>query len=303
MDKDESRSLPGMTDRLDAHRPMELLRQGTQYLAQCGVADARVEADLILAFVLKTTRDKLYAERDRVIASPEKEIYNDFLKRRGQREPLAYLLKTREFMGLDFFVDPSVLIPRPETELLVEKVLELGKNIGRERENEEVSTKVLDLCTGSGAIAVAVAYYWNQASVVAVDMSSEALTVAKINAAKMNVNIDFRLGDLLAPVQGEKFSLIVSNPPYISEQEILECPPEVRKEPVLALLAGKDGLDFYRRIAMKATEFLSHGGIILVEIGYSQGTQVRELFKAAGYQTELFSDYAGLDRIVLARKE
>ncbi|XCH78956.1 MAG: peptide chain release factor N(5)-glutamine methyltransferase [Candidatus Dehalobacter alkaniphilus] len=292
-----------MTDRLDAHRPMELLRQGTQYLAQCGVADARVEADLILAFVLKTTRDKLYAERDRVIASPEKEIYNDFLKRRGQREPLAYLLKTREFMGLDFFVDPSVLIPRPETELLVEKVLELGKNIGRERENEEVSTKVLDLCTGSGAIAVAVAYYWNQASVVAVDMSSEALTVAKINAAKMNVNIDFRLGDLFAPVQGEKFSLIVSNPPYISEQEILECPPEVRKEPVLALLAGKDGLDFYRRIAMKATEFLSHGGIILVEIGYSQGTQVRELFKAAGYQTELFSDYAGLDRIVLARKE
>ncbi|AFV06898.1 Protein-N(5)-glutamine methyltransferase PrmC [Dehalobacter sp. UNSWDHB] len=292
-----------MTDRLDAHRPMELLRQGTQYLAQCGVADARVEADLILAFVLKTTRDKLYAERDRVIASPEKEIYNDFLKRRGQREPLAYLLKTREFMGLDFFVDPSVLIPRPETELLVEKVLKLGKNIGRERENKEVSTKVLDLCTGSGAIAVAVAYYWNQASVVAVDMSSEALTVAKINAAKMNVNIDFRLGDLFAPVQGEKFSLIVSNPPYISEQEILECPPEVRKEPVLALLAGKDGLDFYRRIAMKATEFLSNGGIILVEIGYSQGTQVRELFKAAGYQTELFSDYAGLDRIVLARKE
>ncbi|AFV03919.1 Methylase of polypeptide chain release factors [Dehalobacter sp. DCA] len=292
-----------MTDRLDAHRPMELLRQGTQYLGQCGVADARVEADLILAFVLKTTRDKLYAERDRVIASPEKEIYNDFLKRRGQREPLAYLLKTREFMGLDFFVDPSVLIPRPETELLVEKVLKLGKNIGRERENKEVSTKVLDLCTGSGAIAVAVAYYWNQASVVAVDMSSEALTVAKINAAKMNVNIDFRLGDLFAPVQGEKFSLIVSNPPYISEQEILECPPEVRKEPVLALLAGKDGLDFYRRIAMKATEFLSNGGIILVEIGYSQGTQVRELFKAAGYQTELFSDYAGLDRIVLARKE
>ncbi|RJE47430.1 MULTISPECIES: peptide chain release factor N(5)-glutamine methyltransferase [unclassified Dehalobacter] len=292
-----------MTDRLDADQPMELLRQGTQYLAQCGVADARVEADLILAFVLKTTRDKLYAERDRVIASPEKEIYNDFLKRRGQREPLAYLLKTREFMGLDFFVNPSVLIPRPETELLVEKVLELGKNIGREREHKEVSTRVLDLCTGSGAIAVAVAYYWNQASVVAVDMSFEALTVAKINAAKMNVNIDFRLGDLFAPVQGEKFSLIVSNPPYISEQEILECPPEVRKEPVLALLAGKDGLDFYRRIAMKATEFLNHGGIILVEIGYSQGTQVRELFKAAGYQTELFSDYAGLDRIVLARKE
>ncbi|WP_368293398.1 peptide chain release factor N(5)-glutamine methyltransferase [Dehalobacter sp. TBBPA1] len=292
-----------MTDRLDAHQPMELLRQGAQYLAQCGVPDARAEADLILAFVLKTTRDKLYAECDRVVASPEREIYNDFLKRRGQREPLAYLLKTREFMGLDFFVDPSVLIPRPETELLVEKVLELGKNMGRERENSEIPSKVLDLCTGSGAIAVAVAYYWKQAAVVAVDVSSEALTVAKINAANMNVNIDFRQGDLFAPVQGEKFSLIVSNPPYVSEHEILKCPPEVRKEPVLALLAGKDGLDFYRRIAMNATEFLSHEGIILVEIGYSQGTRVRELFTAAGYQTELFSDYAGLDRIVLARKE
>lgn len=279
-------------------KTMEILQTGTEYLKTCGVTEARTEADLLLSFVLDITRDKLYLEREREISVQERERYERLLKRRGIREPLAYLVKTREFMGLDFYVDQRVLIPRPETELLVEKCLEIGK-----KTTQAPSMKILDLCTGSGAIAISLAIHWTSAIIVGVDISKEALDVAAKNAVIMGVNIDYREGDLFTPVKGDKYNMIVSNPPYVSEGEYLECLPEVKKEPAKAFLAGKDGLDFYRKIALEGEEYLLPGGMIMMEIGHSQGLTVTNLFRARGYQTVLFSDYAGLDRIVMAKKE
>ncbi len=276
---------------------LELLHTGSEYLEAHGIAEPRTEADILMAYVLETSRDRLYLERDLQISRQDREKYAGFLIRRGNRKPLAYLLKTREFMGLEFYVDSRVLIPRPETEILVEIILEIGKNISYRRK------KILDLCTGSGALAVAIAYYWREAAIVAADISQEALNVAVHNADLMKVKIDFRQGDLFQPVINERFDIIVSNPPYVSASEYSQCSPEVRQEPSLALLGGIDGLEFYRRIAAQADHFLYPGGVILMEIGSSQGIKVAEIFAGQAYKTVIIPDYAGLDRIVRAEKE
>lgn len=280
---------------------LELLQCGARYLDSCGVTDARAEADILLAHTLGLTRDRLYLEKNFTadeITEEEKTKYRRLLTRRANREPLAYLLNNREFMGLDFYVDQRVLIPRPETELLAEKVLEMVKN-----RKSGVPAKILDLCTGSGALAISIAYFCPGVSVVAVDISPEALEVAGYNAARLMVDIDFRQGDFLEPVKGEKFDIIVSNPPYLSLQEYSKCSPEVRKEPSGALLAGEDGLEFYRKMAGNAGESLLEGGRILMEIGWQQGESVKEIFLKEGFKIMIFPDLAGLDRIVLAYKE
>jgi len=276
---------------------LELLRTGDDYLQSCGVEGSRAEADILLAYVLNTTRDKLYLDIDTAITNDNKTRYTDLLRRRGSREPLAYLLQGRSFMDFEFFVDERVLIPRPETELLVEKSLDIGKG----RIQSEI--RLLDLCTGSGILAVSISKYWPEASVTAVDISEDALDVARINAERLNVRVDFRQGDLFEPVIGEKFHIIVSNPPYISLDEYQECSPEVKREPAQALLAGEDGLDFYRRIAQGAHEYLRQEGKILMEIGCNQAYEVRTIFQEKGYKCTVYSDLAGLDRIVLAEEE
>jgi len=295
-----------MDDFRDLNILNELLRAAGQYLEKHGVSEAKADADLLLAFVLGVPRDRLYWEPGLEIAPPLKEKYLKLLVRRAQREPLAYLLKYREFMGLVFYVDNRVLIPRPETELLVEKALEYIKKYRWQNQaycRQEKKVKILDLCTGSGAVAVSLARFCPEAALTATDLSSAALEVARYNAAKMQVAIDFRQGDLFQPVTGEKFDLIVANPPYVSEKEYALCAPEVKKEPKLALLAGEDGLDFYRKIASQVSRFLYPGGAVLLEIGCSQGQAVRSLFARENYETTIFLDYAGLDRIVLACRE
>lgn len=287
-----------MDEIFGSSNTIELLKAGAGYLESHGVADSRAEADILLAAVLKVSRAKLYSEPDWNISMEEKNSYQELLKRRGNREPLAYLLKTREFMGLEFYVDENVLIPRPETELLVEKTLEIGKNKAGEKR-----VKVLDLCTGSGAIAVSLAFFWPLAAVTAVDISSEALKVAQKNAAQFQVEVDFRQGDLFQPAQGEQYDIIVSNPPYVSVEEYEQCSPEVRREPVSAFIGGQDGLDFYRRIALEGERYLTPGGTVLVEIGCNQGPAVAGLFEERGYKAAIYPDYSGLDRIVLAEKE
>ncbi len=276
---------------------IHLLRTGATYLRSCGVEDSRSEADILLAYVLDTTRDKLYLNIDATVTNQQNNRYAEFLQRRGSREPLAYLLNRRSFMDYEFYVDERVLIPRPETELLVEKLLEIGKS----RTHSEM--RLLDLCTGSGILAVTMANYWPEALIVAVDISREALAVARINGDRLQGKVDFRQGDLFQPVKGEKFDVIVSNPPYISQNEYEECSPEVKKEPTLALLAGPDGLDFYRRIAQEAHEYLWPKGKIIMEIGCCQAFEVKAIFEKKGYKCTVYSDLAGLDRIVLADKE
>ena len=283
---------------------LQMLLLGAEYLRARGVADSRAEADILLAHILGISRDKLYLERDLKVSDQDLKWYARLVERRGKREPLAYVVNKREFMGLEFYVDQRVLIPRPETEILVEKVLAMGKTKYDMGHNKgETKPRVLDLCTGSGALAVAISYYWPEAKITAVDLSADALEVAKYNAAKMKTPIDFRQGDLFQPLNEEKFDIIVSNPPYVSIKEYAECSPEVKHEPPLALLAGEDGLDFYRRIAAQAGNFLRATGTIFLEIGCTQGKRVVELFAENGFKTVIFPDYAGLDRIVLAEKE
>lgn len=300
---------------LHSLKTIELAKSGAEYLKACDVPDSRAEADLLLAAILKVARATLYAEPDWEVSSQDRNDYLQLLTRRGNRQPLAYLLKTREFMGLEFYVDERVLIPRPETELLVEKTLEMGKTIAEKKNQTEEKNKVkkenkpeeqvriLDLCTGSGAIAVSLAFYFPSASVTAGDISWEALAVARQNALRLQAEVDFRQGDLFTPFPGETFDLLVSNPPYVSAEEYSRCSPEVQKEPSLALLGGQDGLEFYRKIALEGGNYLNPGGSILLEIGCSQGAVVARLFQEQGYKTAIFTDYAGLDRIVLAEKE
>jgi len=287
-----------MDNILQSYSVIELLHRGTEYLKACGVTEPRAEADILLAHVLGISRDRLYLERDLEVKYQAKERFAELLSGRGNREPMAYLLKTREFMGLRFFVDQRVLIPRPETEILAERILEIGG-----KRTDYKFGNILDLCTGSGALAITLAKNWPEATVAAVDISLEALAVAAFNADRMQVRIDFHHGDLFYPVINQKFDVIVSNPPYVSPEEYAQCLPEVKKEPKLALLGGSDGLEFYRRIAADAEKVLSAKGIILMEIGFSQGKMVRELFEKSGFKTVIISDYAGLDRIVQAEKE
>ncbi|NLM20447.1 MAG: peptide chain release factor N(5)-glutamine methyltransferase [Peptococcaceae bacterium] len=283
---------------------LEMLLRGAEYLQARGVVQPRAEADILLAHTLGISRDKLYLRRNLKVSNQDQERYVKLLQRRGKREPLAYVVNKREFMGLEFYVDERVLIPRPETEILAEKILALRETKSHSGYNKKYkSPRVLDLCTGSGALAISIAYYWPEAKVTAVDISKAALEVAKYNAANLQTPIDFRQGDLFEPLNDEKFDIIVSNPPYVSQREYVECSPEVKHEPPLALLAGEDGLDFYRKIAAQASRFLGNEGLIWVEIGCTQGKQVVTFFTDKGFKTVIFRDYAGLDRIVLVAKE
>ncbi|MGI5902147.1 MAG: peptide chain release factor N(5)-glutamine methyltransferase [Desulfitobacteriia bacterium] len=282
----------------NSYQVLDLLKSGTEYLKIKGVEHPRVEADLILAHVLEKTRAELYLEREREVALPAVEEYAEFLVRRGNREPLAYLLGKKEFMGLDFFVDQRVLIPRPETELLVEKVIATVK-----RRPEQKRWRILDLGTGSGVLAISLAYFLPQVEVTAVDVSKAALDVACLNAHRLDVKIDFQHGDLFEGLRNKKFDIVVSNPPYISFKEYYHCAPEVKKEPILALLGGFDGLSYYRKISDQVAEFLNPKGLLFLEIGCSQGRDVADLFERRGFKTKVIPDYAGLDRILQAEKE
>lgn len=275
-------------------RAIEAMTWGADRLAEERIDNCRADADLLLAKILKFSRDRLYLERDRMLSAEEWEEYKGLIERRAGHEPLQYLLKRQEFMGLEFYVDGRVLIPRAETELLVEKILELKSKVKKQE------PAVLDLCTGSGAIAIAINYYWPETKVTGVDISMEALEVAEFNARTLGVEIDFRQGDFLAEVKGEQWDFIVTNPPYVSEEEYQEVQPEIYREPKIAFLGGVDGLDFYRELALKGRASLNDEGIILMEIGWRQGLKICKLFDDAGFKTTVFQDLAGRDRLVMA---
>jgi len=308
---------------------LEALQRGAGLLKSAGIEDPRFNADLLLGFVCGLRRDQLYLEREREISEERCAEYFALVERRRRREPLQYILGRQEFMGLPIAVDPRVLIPRPETELLVEKLFEV--NLLQDRlqrawspallpaaemagaaprpggcgtlaaEAESGRPRVVDLCTGSGAVAIAVAHYWPEAEVVGTDISAAALAVAAANARRLGASIEWRQGDLLEPIRSELWDWIVANPPYVAASEYLECSPEVRHEPPEALLGGLDGLDFYRRLAQDAPRLLRPGGGMLLEIGAQQGLAVADLFMAQGLAACVFADFAGHDRVVLVR--
>lgn len=272
----------------------ELISWGAGLLEAAGVENPRFEADLFLAAVLNLSRAELYLDFEQILEETQIMDYEKKIARREQREPLQYILQRQEFMGLEFYVDQRVLIPRADSEILVEKLLE-----SLDTGDGNFSPKVLDLCTGSGALAISVACYRPQAHVVGSDLSVPALEVAALNASRLGVQVEWRKGDFLYPAARERWDWIITNPPYVSSQTYKECQPEIYFEPRIALWGGEDGLDFYRRLALEAPPLLKTDGKLLIEIGWDQGRQVCDLFKNQGFKTTVFPDLAGRDRVVL----
>ena len=249
----------------------------TKRFSDAGITSARLEAQLLLAHVLGCSRVQLYTGFDKPLAETELTGYRELIRRRLGGEPVAYLLGEHEFRGLPFTIDPSVLVPRPDTETVVEVARATRADRG-------APCRVLDLCTGSGAIAVSLAKELPAARVVATDVSTAAVALARKNAERNGVSdrVDVREGDLWAPVAGERFELIASNPPYIASAVIPTLSAEVRREPRLALDGGADGLAFYDRICAAAREYLLPGGWLVVEHGFDQAETVRARFERAG---------------------
>ena len=276
---------------------MELVGWTANYLGEKGFHNARLNAELLLAGTLGLKRLDLYLQHDRPLRPDEMAQFKPRLLRRAKREPLQYIDGTAAFRDLVLRVDARVLIPRPETERLVQAVLDWAE--GRD------ALSALDVGTGSGAIALALATEGPFARVVAVDVSPDALEVARANAreAAPDAPVDFRLGSLYAAAAGERFDVVVSNPPYVGEDERAALDPEVRDwEPAAALFAGAGGLDVIRPLVEQAAAHLEPGGLLAMEIGAGQADAVTALVRATGAFAEprVRADLAGRDRIVTA---
>lgn len=275
------------------------LELAAKFFAGRDIASARLDAELLLAEVLATDRVGVYLRFDRPLGRAEVDAYRALVKRRSEGEPVAHLLGRREFWSRNFVVTPDVLVPRPETELLVERALAVvDAEGGRDR-----ALRVLDLGTGSGALAVTLANELPQADVTAVDVSLAALAVARRNADALGVapRVRFVESDWTAALAAdERFDLVVSNPPYVPSGELPTLSAEVRRDPALALDGGVDGLVAYRRIAADAARLLAPGGTLLCEVGAGQAAEVAALFAAAGLAAiACFADLAGIERVVV----
>jgi release factor glutamine methyltransferase len=278
--------------------------QGVRRLLGAGIDSARLDAELLLGCALGISREELILAAAKNLSVAESYRYEDLLVRRLNREPLAYITGRQEFWSLDFLVSGDVLVPRPETEMLVEFAL---SHLPEANNNE--LPRILELGTGSGAIAVALASELPQAQIIATEISPAALAIARRNASRNGVSdaIRFLEGDLFSALAEDLenyFDLIISNPPYIPRDEISTLDAEVsRWEPHAALDGGVDGLDFYRRIAEQAPAYLRQYGAVAVEIGAAMGAVVSALFRnrAAYVDTQVHQDYSGRDRVMLAR--
>lgn len=288
----------------------ECYEEGRTELKRAGVPEAALDARLLLEYVCSTDRNTLLAHGDRGVTDGEQTRYRVLVAERAGRVPLQHLTGTQEFMGMEFRVNEHVLIPRQETEILVEEVMR----------HLHDGMRILDMCTGSGCILISLIHYSNRCSGVGVDLSEAALEVAWDNAKRLlqtrgeqfeavketepkvdteTETVIFQKSNLFENVEGQ-FEIIVSNPPYIESEVIGTLMPEVRlHEPVMALDGGEDGLDFYRQIVRDSQEHLSGGGMLFFEIGYNQGEAVKTLLEQNSFiGVEIVQDYAGLDRVV-----
>jgi len=272
----------------------QLIADGAGALADSD--SARLDAELLLAVALNKPRTWLYTWPEHIPSLPEQHKYLDLLRRRQDGEPIAYLIHRREFYGLELKINHHVLIPRPETETLVECVLQAATG--------NAQMRIADLGTGSGAVALALAHTMPQARVVATDISGEALTLARENAVALGIdNISFVQGSWLEPLADMTFDIIASNPPYIDAQDPHLSEGDVRFEPVPALVSPENGLADIRQIAETGMPNLAKGGRLFFEHGYAQGEAVRAIFSAYGYgDISTVQDLSGQDRVTMGRK-
>lgn len=276
---------------------LKTLEWTTRYLEKKGVPEARLNAEHLLAYALDKKRLDLYLQFDKVLSDIELERFKPLLERRARREPLQYIIGHQPFRNIDIAVDGSVLIPRPETEIVVDEALKLIP--------PDAEFDILELGIGSGAISAAIADERKNVRITATEISEKALSVALKNTTIFGERIRILLGDLFSPVHGILFDMIISNPPYIPENEWGTLPPEVRNfEPKEALQGGKDGLDFYRRILHDTHLYLKDKGYIILEIGDGQCDRIAEIasgsvcIKSIGFKR----DWNNIDRVFIAQK-
>jgi release factor glutamine methyltransferase len=277
----------------------KILKEATEILHESGIAEPRREAASLLAFSLGKDRTFLLTHDDYELSPAEEEKFESFLNRRARREPLQYIRGTQEFYGLDFVVTPDVLIPRPETEMIVEAALEILKT----REN----SRFCEVGVGSGCISTAILHNAPKASAVGLDISEKALKIARLNAENHAVleRLELKISDVFDVLTDEKFDLIVSNPPYIPHADIDYLQAEVRDfEPLTALTDGADGVSIIERIIADAPRFLNSQGFLLMEIGFAQAEAVLSFFDTKFWRTvEILPDLQGIPRMVKAQTE
>lgn len=276
-----------------------ILKWTEQYFKDKGIESPRLDAEVLLAHVLEKQRIYLYVHFDEPLQPGELAAYREMIKKRVLRVPVAQILGEKEFMGLTFKVTADTLVPRPDTEILVQAAVDRLRAMAGEE-----PLRFADIGTGSGAICLSVLHYLSDTVADTVDISPAARAVAEENAASLGLadRVTFHTGDLLQPLSGISFAAILSNPPYIPEADIATLAPEVRlKEPHTALSGGQDGLDFYRRLANEAPAMLVPGGFTAFEVGIHQAGDVADLLKANPLidRTEILPDYAGIDRVVV----
>ena len=275
----------------------ETLNKGMIMLKSNHIDSPKLKARLLLQYILKKTRQYLIVYDNEQITKKQQWEYFVNIEKLSQGIPLQHITHSQEFMKMDFYVNENVLIPRPDTEILVEEVIKIA--------NKFENPKILDLCTGSGAIGISIAKYVKNSKIYAIDVSEKALEVAKMNAKNIGVEekIEFIKSDLFENMGKIKFDIIVSNPPYIKNGDIDYLSEEVQKEPKLALEGGIDGLEFYRKIAKQAIDYLKLGSYLCLEIGYDQKIDVIEIIENENKYVDTYSkkDLYGNDRIIITR--
>ena len=269
----------------------EVLKAASERLSAAQIDNPRLDSEILLAHVLNCRRLSLYVDSQRILPTNSILKFNELINQRLNGLPVAYIVGSKDFFGLNFAVNQNVLIPRPETEILAEYVGEYLRGL-------DCDVNFADLGTGSGAIAISILKFVKNSCAAVVDISAEALEVKFY----VEDRIKFYCGDLFAPLEGQKFNAIVSNPPYIPTSELKTLQTEVKREPQAALDGGEDGLRFYRRIISDAPRFLASGGLLAVEIGINQSSAVKNLFAQANFvEITILKDLAGLERVVAGR--
>lgn len=273
----------------------ETLTKGMIMLKSNNIESPKLKARLLLQYILKKSRQYLIVYDNEEVGKKEQWEYFVNIEKLTKGVPLQHITHTQEFMKMDFYVDENVLIPRPDTEILVEEVIQIARTMDKPR--------ILDLCTGSGAIAISIAKYVPNAVVYAVDISEKALEVAVDNARRLKANVKFIKSNLFKDLKEMKFDIIVSNPPYIKKDDIQFLSDEVQKEPEIALDGGYDGLDFYRKISRQAIEYLKFGSYLCFEIGFDQKIDVIDIIEKEGHYTGTYckKDLYGNDRIIVTK--
>ena len=273
----------------------EAITKGMIMLKSNNIESPKLKSRLLLQYVLDEPRQYIIVYDKKEITKKQQWEYFINIEKLTKGIPLQHITHRQEFMKMDFFVDENTLIPRPDTEILVEEVIKIAK--------QKYNPKILDLCTGSGAIAISLKKYVPNSEIIGIDISEKAIEVANKNANKLNVDVKFIKSDLFERLKKEKFDIIVSNPPYIKKEEIKKLSKEVQKEPELALDGGIDGLDFYRKITSQAIEYLKTESFLCFEIGYNQKNDVIKIIEKQQNYKNIYckKDLYGYDRVIVAQ--